>query len=72
MQLAHKTYTLAQASYRAGLDNYQHVLDARISELRQQETLVQMQAARLDAYAGLMRALGGGAKDVIGSQAAPR
>jgi len=48
------------------------VLDARISELRQQETLVQMQAARLDAYAGLMRALGGGAKDVIGSQAAPR
>jgi NodT family efflux transporter outer membrane factor (OMF) lipoprotein len=72
MQLAHKTYTLAQASYRAGLDNYQHVLDARISELRQQETLVQMQAARLDAYAGLMRALGGGAMDVIGNQAAPR
>jgi len=57
---ARKTFSLAQASYRAGLDNYQHVLDARISVLHQQEIIVQMQAVRLDAYAGLMRALGGG------------
>lgn len=57
---ARKTFTLAQASYRAGLDNYQHVLDARISVLHQQEIMAQLQAERLDAYAGLMRALGGG------------
>jgi outer membrane protein TolC len=28
--------------------------------LKQQEAIVQLQAAKLDAYAGLMRALGGG------------
>lgn len=60
LMLAQKSCTLAQASYRAGLSNYQHVLDARILMLRQQEIVAQMQAVRLETYAGLMRAIGGG------------
>jgi NodT family efflux transporter outer membrane factor (OMF) lipoprotein len=57
--LARKTYELAQASYRAGLSDYSHVIDANISMLRQQETNAQLQAVELGAYADLMRALGG-------------
>ena len=60
VNLARKSYTLAQTAYRAGLNNYQHVLDARIQLIRQQETIAQMQSVRLESYANLMRALGGG------------
>jgi NodT family efflux transporter outer membrane factor (OMF) lipoprotein len=58
--LARKTHELAQAAYRAGLDNYQHVLDSSILVLNQQENIARVQAIRLDAHASLMRALGGG------------
>ena len=60
VNLASKSYTLAQTAYRAGLSNYLHVLDARIQLIRQQETIAQMQSVRLESYANLMRALGGG------------
>jgi outer membrane protein TolC len=60
LKFASKAFTLAQTGYRVGLSNYQHVLDAKILVIRQQETIAQMQAVRLDSYAGLMRALGGG------------
>jgi NodT family efflux transporter outer membrane factor (OMF) lipoprotein len=61
LSLAQKSHTLAQASYRAGLDDYQHVLNARFELLRQQETIAARQAVQLYGYADLMRALGGGA-----------
>jgi NodT family efflux transporter outer membrane factor (OMF) lipoprotein len=61
--LARKSCTLAQASYGAGLDNYQHVLDVQTALLAQKEVMAQLQSVRLDAYAGLMRALGGGTAD---------
>lgn len=57
---ASKAHELAKASYQAGLSNYLHVLHTHGIVLNQQEAIVQLQAARLDAYAGLMRALGGG------------
>ncbi len=69
---ARKAHALATASYRAGLNNYQHVLDTHASVLRQQENVAQLQAVRLDAYAGLMRALGGGTVDEAASVAPMR
>jgi NodT family efflux transporter outer membrane factor (OMF) lipoprotein len=60
---ARHAHELAQTSYRAGLSNYQHVLDTHIVVLRQEEIVAQLQAVRLDSYAGLMRALGGGTMD---------
>jgi NodT family efflux transporter outer membrane factor (OMF) lipoprotein len=60
---ANKVHELATTSYRAGLSNYQQVLDTHGIVLRQQEVIAQLQAVRLDAYAGLMRALGGGTMD---------
>lgn len=63
LALAIRSCTLAQTSYQAGLDNYQHVLDMKTALLTQQEALTHLQAERLDAYAGLMQALGGGAFD---------
>lgn len=58
--LAQKTYTLSKVSYHAGIENYQHVLDVQTAVLNQQEIACQLQAVRLSAYAGLMKALGGG------------
>lgn len=63
LQNANKTYLMAQKSYHAGLSNYQHVLDLHQVVLQQQETIASLQAIKLDAYAGLMRALGGGTLD---------
>lgn len=57
---AEEASRLAQAGYRAGLSNYQHVLDAQAVLFRQQEFAAQVQAEWLDAHAGLMQALGGG------------
>lgn len=68
---ARKAHELAQTSYRAGLSNFQHVLDTHSAVLRQQEIIAQLQAVRLDAYAGLMRALGGGTMESIAPDHAP-
>ncbi len=58
-----KAHTLAETSYKAGLSNYVHVLVTHETILRQKEMIAHLQADRLDAYAGLMRALGGGTVD---------
>ena len=58
-----KAHTLAETSYKAGLSNYVHVLVTHETILRQKEMIARLQADRLDAYAGLMRALGGGTVD---------
>lgn len=60
---AKKAHHLAQISYNGGLSNYQHVLDTDSVVIHQQEIRTQLQAAQLDTYAGLMRALGGGTVD---------
>jgi NodT family efflux transporter outer membrane factor (OMF) lipoprotein len=67
---AHKANELARISYRAGLSNYQHALDTEEIVLRQQESIAQLQAVRLDAYASLMRALGGGTMESPAPEAA--
>jgi len=58
-----KAHALAESSYKAGLSNYLHVLVTHETILRQKEIIAHLQAARLDTYAGLMRALGGGTID---------
>ena len=63
LALAKKAHHLAQMSYKGGLSNYQHVLETDSVVIRQQELMTQLLAARLDAYAGLMCALGGGTVD---------
>lgn len=68
---AQKAYHLSDVSYGGGLTNYQHVLDANSVVLYQQEIRTQLQAVRLGAYAGLMRALGGGAVDETSAKAMP-
>ncbi len=58
-----KSCSLAEASYRAGLGDYAHVIDAKIAMLQQQAALAGLQAAELDGYAGLMRSIGGGVQE---------
>ncbi|MES2013157.1 MAG: efflux transporter outer membrane subunit [Pseudomonadota bacterium] len=55
-----KAHALAERSYIAGLSNYQHVLDTKSIVLHYEEIIAQLQATKLDGYANLMRALGGG------------
>ncbi|MDE2344134.1 MAG: efflux transporter outer membrane subunit [Betaproteobacteria bacterium] len=52
--------TLVEAAYQAGLADYRRVLDSREAALKAQEVLEGIQAQRLEAYARLMLALGGG------------
>ncbi|MDI1360936.1 efflux transporter outer membrane subunit [Methylotenera sp.] len=68
---AKKAHHLAEVSYSGGLSNYQHVLDTNNIVIHQQEIRTQLQAVRLDAYAGLMRALGGGTVDETIAKAMP-
>jgi NodT family efflux transporter outer membrane factor (OMF) lipoprotein len=68
---AKKAHHLAEVSYGGGLTNYQHVLDTYSVVLHQQEIHTQLQALNLDAYAGLMRALGGGTVDESQAKAMP-
>ncbi len=68
---AQKAHRLAKISYGGGLSNYQHVLDTHTIVLQQQEIRAQLQAVRLETYAGLMRALGGGTVDAATEQASP-
>ena len=68
---AKKAHHLAEVSYSGGLSNYQHVLDTSSVLIRQQEIRTQLQSVRLDAYAGLMRALGGGTVDETTAKAMP-
>jgi len=51
---------LANIRYVAGLSSYVEVLDAEQLLYPEENTLAQMQVARLDALVALYRALGGG------------
>jgi len=68
---ATKAHHLAKVSYSGGLTNYQQVLETNSVVIHQQEIRAQLQAAQLDAYAGLMRALGGGTVDEATAKALP-
>ncbi|KPY94365.1 efflux transporter outer membrane subunit [Pseudomonas tremae] len=57
---AQKTYDIALIAWQRGLTDYLNVLNARTRLFHQQEIQQQVEAARLNAYAGLVVALGGG------------
>ncbi|EGH47592.1 outer membrane efflux protein, partial [Pseudomonas syringae pv. pisi str. 1704B] len=56
---AQKTYDIALIAWQRGLTDYLNVLNARTQLFRQQQVQQQVEAARLEAYAGLVVALGG-------------
>lgn len=58
--LAKRAYDIALKSFRAGLTDYLNVLNAQNQTLLETQQKVQVEAHFLDAYAGLMQALGGG------------
>ncbi len=60
LAFASKSQALALKSYKAGIENYQHVLETQAALLNHQETIAQLKARHMDAYAGLMKSLGGG------------
>ena len=57
---ARDAYRLAESGYRNGITEFLNVLAAQNAQLEQQERLAGVQAARLDAWALLMKELGGG------------
>lgn len=60
LQSAREAFGYAEKGYRIGMTDYLNVLATRAELLRAQESLVLTRAARLDAWAQLMTALGGG------------
>ncbi len=60
LKSAQRAYTLAEKGYRGGFTDYLNVLATENELRRQQLALALVQAARLDAWARLMLALGGG------------
>ena len=59
-EAAEAAYAIARRRYEAGLGNYLQVLSAETQVLAQRRLAVDLAARRLDAQAGVMRALGGG------------
>jgi NodT family efflux transporter outer membrane factor (OMF) lipoprotein len=57
---ADRELALAEQSYRAGLSDQSPVRQLRLSQLSARQKRAQAQAQRLDSYAALMAALGGG------------
>jgi multidrug efflux system outer membrane protein len=57
-----KRYTLANARYRQGVDNYLNVLSAQQDLYNAQQALIQSRFARLSSLITLYKALGGGWK----------
>lgn len=57
---AERSFRLAYQGYRSGVTEFLNVLAAQADLLRQQQQLTMIQAERLDAWALLMQALGGG------------
>lgn len=60
LKSAQRAYDLAEKGYRGGFTDYLNVLATENELRRQQLALALVQAARLDAWARLMLALGGG------------
>lgn len=57
---ARRSFRLADAGYRSGITEFLNVLAAQNEQLQQEESLATIQAKRLDAWALLMKELGGG------------
>ncbi len=57
---ARNAHRLAMTGYRNGITEFLNVLDAQNAQLRQEERLAGVEARRLDAWALLMKELGGG------------
>ncbi|WP_224013466.1 efflux transporter outer membrane subunit [Paraburkholderia tropica] len=60
LDAARTAYRLADEGYRSGISEFLNVLAAQNAQLLQEQSLALVQAQRLDAWAQLMRALGGG------------
>lgn len=60
LDAARTAWRLADEGYRGGISEFLNVLAAQNAQLLQEQNLAQVQAQRLDAWAQLMRALGGG------------
>jgi len=58
-----QAHSLAVKNYRAGLSNLVESLQTNALVLQQKGILVEQEAVRLEAYAALMLALGGGVID---------
>jgi len=58
--LANRTYDIAFQAFRAGMTDYFNVLTAQNQTLVEAQRKAQVEARFLDAYAGLMQAIGGG------------
>ncbi|MDE1182135.1 efflux transporter outer membrane subunit [Paraburkholderia sp.] len=57
---ARRSFRLADTGYRNGITEFLNVLAAQNVQLQEQESLAAVQAKRLDAWALLMKELGGG------------
>jgi NodT family efflux transporter outer membrane factor (OMF) lipoprotein len=62
LDTARKAHALAERSYRAGMTDALPVLSARLVLLNEQEQATKVEMERLESYANLMAALGGGLK----------
>ncbi|CAD6532871.1 efflux transporter outer membrane subunit [Paraburkholderia sabiae] len=60
LDAARDAYRLADSGYRNGITEFLNVLVAQDAQLEQEERLAGVQAKRLDAWALLMKELGGG------------
>jgi len=60
LESARKSLQLADSGYRGGIVEFLNVLATQNEQLQQQESLATLQAKRLDAWALLMKELGGG------------
>lgn len=60
---ARTNVTIATRAFQRGLTGYLNVLNAQTQLLRQQQIIQQLQAQKLNAYATLTAALGGGIED---------
>lgn len=58
--LANRAYDIALQGFRSGLTDYLNVLNAQNQTLAEAQRKTQVEARFLDAYAGLMQAVGGG------------
>ncbi|GAB5097197.1 efflux transporter outer membrane subunit [Caballeronia sp. HLA56] len=57
---ARKSFQLADTGYRSGITEFLNVLAAQDAQLQQEQSLATIRAKRLDAWALLMKELGGG------------
>jgi NodT family efflux transporter outer membrane factor (OMF) lipoprotein len=60
LESSRRSFRLADAGYRSGISEFLNVLAAQNVQLQQEENLANIQAGRLDAWALLMKELGGG------------